>query len=70
MSGSTLPITDPPLPLAAGEFLWNPFNKVCQDHRDGTVDQRLTDFERARRGLPIPWTPALALEELKQGPVY
>lgn len=37
--------------------MWNPFNKVVQDHRDGTINHQRTNVERHLRGLPIPWTP-------------
>ncbi len=45
---------------------WNPFNKVVQDHRDGVIDHRLTNIERAKRGLPVPWTPKLAESEVSE----
>ncbi len=35
---------------------WNPGNKVVQDHRDGTIHYERTNIERAKRGLPVPWT--------------
>lgn len=35
---------------------WNPGNKVVQDHRDETIDALLTNVERAKRGLQVPWT--------------
>jgi hypothetical protein len=38
-------------------IMWNPGNKVVQDHRDGTIIQPDTDIERKKRGLPVPWTP-------------
>lgn len=39
--------------------LWNPYNQVVQDHRDGTIDHAQTNAERAKRGLPVPWTPTI-----------
>ena len=39
---------------------WNPWNKVVQDHRDGTIDQEATNVERAKRNLPVPWEPGMA----------
>jgi len=45
---------------------WNPGNKVVQDHRTGEIIQPETDIERARRGLPVPWTPELAETECRQ----
>lgn len=48
---------------------WNPYNKVVQDHRDGTIDHAATDRERARRGLPVPWTPEMADVEVREAPV-
>jgi hypothetical protein len=48
---------------------WNPFNKVVQDHRDGTVDQKRTNAERKKRGLPTPWTPEIGKSEESQPPV-
>ena len=50
-------------------IMWNPFNKVVQDHRDGTINHALTNAARADRGLPIPWTPELADVEVHQAPV-
>ncbi len=49
--------------------MWNPFNKVVQDHRDGTIHREATDVEREKRGLKVPWTPALADIEVRQRPV-
>lgn len=48
---------------------WNPWNKVVQDHRDGKIYHALTNVERAARGLPVPWTPAMADVEVRQPPV-
>lgn len=33
-------------------IFWNGYNKVVQDHRDGTIDYELTRIERTKRGLP------------------
>ena len=52
-----------------GPVMWNPFNKVLQDHRDGTIDHDKTNTERAKRGLPVPWTPALADVEVHQAAI-
>jgi hypothetical protein len=49
---------------------WNPYNKVVQDHRDGTIDREKTDCERASRGLPTPWMPSMGDVEVHQPPVY
>ena len=49
---------------------WNPYNKVVQDHRDGTIDYEATDRERAKRGLPIPWTPRIGDKEVREKPVF
>ena len=43
---------------------WNGYNKVVQDHRDGTIHHDLTNTERAKRGLPTPWTPEMADDEV------
>lgn len=48
---------------------WNPWNKVVQDHRDGTIHHDLTNVERARRGLPVPWTPEMGEIEVHQRPI-
>lgn len=45
---------------------WNPGNKVVQDHRCGTIHHELTNIERAKRGLPTPWTPEIADVEVHQ----
>ncbi len=49
---------------------WNPWNKVVQDHRDGTIDFAATNRERAARGLPVPWRPAMGEHEVRMKPVY
>jgi hypothetical protein len=51
----------PPTPIR-----WNPFNKVVQDHRNGTIDLSLTNQERAKRGLRTPWTPAIGEKEVME----
>lgn len=48
---------------------WNPWNKVVQDHRDGTIHHDLTNAARAERGLPTPWTPAMGDIEVHQAPI-
>jgi len=50
--------------------MWNPFNKVVQDHRDGAINMRLTNAARLFRGLPIPWTPEIANAEVHEAPVW
>lgn len=50
-------------------IMWNPWNKVVQDHRDGTIHHDLTNAARSERGLPVPWTPDLADIEIHQPPV-
>lgn len=50
--------------------MWNPFNKVVQDHRDGTIHHERTNAERALRDLPTPWTPQMAETEVHKSPVY
>lgn len=47
---------------------WNPYNKVVQDHRDGTIHPRLTAYEREMRGLP-KWNPATAEDEAREPPI-
>lgn len=51
-------------------IMWNPWNKVVQDHRDGTIYHVQTNRERKKRGLPVPWTPELAETEMTQKAVY
>jgi hypothetical protein len=48
---------------------WNPWNKVVQDHRDGTIIHPDTDNERKKRGLPIPWVPGMADKEVREPPM-
>lgn len=45
---------------------WNPGNKIVQDHRTGDIIQPDTDRERAKRGLPVPWTPEIGDIEVRQ----
>jgi len=47
---------------------WNPYNKVVQDHRDGTIRREATDVARVERGLPVPWNPGM--NETRQAPVW
>ncbi len=49
---------------------WNPWNKVVQDHRDGTIHHDATNVERGKRGLPTPWVPAFAETEAVGQPVF
>lgn len=64
------PMKDPDSGAQLHEAItWNPYNKVVQDHRDGTIYYALTDRERAARGLPVPWTPELAAREQYEAPV-
>lgn len=50
--------------------MWNPFNKVVQDHRDGTINRRLTNAWRMFAGLPIPWTPEIGDIEVHEPPIF
>jgi len=59
---STEPNTDDPVK-------WNPWNKVVQDHRDGTIHHVATNEARRQRGLPTPWTPDIAESEVNQEPI-
>jgi nucleoside-diphosphate kinase len=49
---------------------WNPYNKVVSDHRCGTVDRDATDAVRNDKGLPTPWSDAIAVHELELKPVF
>lgn len=51
------------------EVRWNPYNKVVQNHRTGDIHHKLTNIERKKRGLFVPWTPIIAEQELKEAPV-
>lgn len=55
--------TNPHFPGEHPAVMWNPWNRVVQDHRDGTVHPDLTDRCRAEVGLPVPWSPDMALPE-------
>lgn len=48
---------------------WNPYNKVVQDHRDGTIYEPATNAVRQKLGLPVPWVAAFGDEETRQPPV-
>ncbi len=54
----------------ANPVYWNQYNKVVQDHRDGTIHREATDVARAERGLPVPWVPAMGDTETRQAPVW
>jgi hypothetical protein len=60
----------PSEPDTSDPIKWNPWNKVVQDHRDGTIHEDLTNRERVARGLPVPWTPRMADVECRQPPVF
>jgi hypothetical protein len=49
---------------------WNPYNKVVQDHRNGTIEITLTNQERSKRGLVVPWTPEISTKEIQEPPIY
>lgn len=49
---------------------WNAYNKVFQDHRDGTIDHTMTNLCRDVRGLKTPWTPEMGDIDVRQPPVY
>lgn len=49
---------------------WNPFNKVVQDHRNGTIDITATNALRESKGLSTPWTPEIAELEVHQKPIF
>ena len=50
--------------LPGNPIKWNPGNKVVCDHRTGDIIQPDTDRERAKRGLPVPWTPEIGGKEV------
>ena len=60
----------PAEPTPREPICWNPWNKVVQDHRDGTVDHALTNIERAKRGLSVPWLPSFNEIEVQQPPSW
>jgi hypothetical protein len=62
-------ISDEPLIGPINPICWNPWNKVVQDHRDGTIHHDLTNAERSKRGLTVPWTPDLGVIECHQAPI-
>jgi len=48
---------------------WNPWNKVVQDHRDGTIDMGFTDTLREAMRLP-QWSREVAEKEVHEKPVF
>ncbi len=48
--------------------MWNPYNKVVQSHRSGKLYANLTNLERSKRNLPVPWAPTL--NEAGDPPIY
>jgi hypothetical protein len=69
--GSAFFVAEVPVePNLSDPIAWNPWNKVVQDHRDGTVLEAETNVERAQRGLPTPWTPDMAETECREPPVW
>lgn len=63
-SGFFVVQVDTAKPDTRDPVMWNPWNKVVQDHRDGTIHHDRTNAERAKRGLPVPWTPEMADVEM------
>jgi hypothetical protein len=51
-------------------IMWNPYNKVVQDHRNGTICHVQTNRERKKRGLPTPWNSEMAEHDTRQKPSY
>jgi hypothetical protein len=49
---------------------WNPYNKVVQDHRDGTIHHERTNAERKLRSLPVPWTSSVGHSEVLDPPQF
>lgn len=47
---------------------WSPIHKVVLDPITGTVLPGMTDEERAKRGLPVPWKPSMMVGDM-QAPV-
>lgn len=45
---------------------WNSFNKVVQDHRDGTIYESATNAVRLKVGLPVPWSSDIGEQEVRQ----
>lgn len=69
--GSAFFVAEVPVdPPTRDPIMWNPWNKVVQDHRDGTIDHDRTNEERAARGLRTPWAPDFADEEVHEAPVW
>lgn len=63
---------NPPTPSLVPDpsaVFWNKYNKVVQDHRDGTIDHERTNEERSKRGLPTPWTPEMGEVEHREPPI-
>jgi len=60
---------DTSAPPLADPICWNPWNKVVQDHRDGTIDHERTHAARVQRGLVVPWTVAIGEVECRQPPI-
>jgi hypothetical protein len=56
--------------LPRDPIMWNPWNKVVQDHRDGTIYHDLTNSARAERGLPTPWNASMADAEPFEPPIF
>lgn len=56
--------------MQSSAIKWNPWNKVVQDHRDGTIDEIATNIIRSKLGLPVPWKPSLAELECRLPPIY
>jgi hypothetical protein len=69
-SGFFVAEIDTDAPPRTDPVYWNPYNKVVQDHRDGTIHREATDVARAERGLPVPWHPDMGEIETRQAPVF
>jgi hypothetical protein len=67
-SGFFVDVIDPDAKLL-NPVRWNPWQKVVSDHRTGDIDDDRTNAERAKRGLPVPWTPEMADREVREDPI-
>jgi hypothetical protein len=49
---------------------WNPYNKVVQDHRDGTIYENATNAVREKLRLKVPWNSRIGRREVKEKAVH
>lgn len=49
---------------------WNPYSKVVQDYKDGTIYEEATNCVRSFLKLSIPWQSKFKDQEINESPIH